>query len=1083
MPPLRYPTTNDETDGLTVLDFNPQHQTPNNQLLLAELLADAPSVIKVHYQNDDVIPIELRHRLNWVRLLDQHWQVDNRETEENNGWNWFNPWNRDHVSPVDEMPLFLDATETDKPFLPYPVHLFGYNYCGPGTRDFHRKPINHLDSLCRIHDLMYADESTETEYADKVFVFNLFSTPGISAFMIKTIFQTKIFFDHMFPGLSDRVFRPNLGALYHFSTTNQLSRKYRTVRNCFFVATDFEPDTTSLPEGTIHRICGINGTFSKINKTGKALEEQWLYWDPVFNPHGQNEYIDHNLHRLRDKQLNRGDKWFYRAQGRKLFLWDVDFYTIRDKPYSAWLPSQADVYYYYWNWTGEATYRDPNTLDELRAEHRHEMPKSYPRGHDPIDPNVTKYLVGNYYYTNRQFEGNDSHRSDWDMIHLPPSRYTGRYAVLQNSLLQVTDYQCSMTTPHFDSTGLVQIGKRAERTYDELPWNSFTEKGKVIPSGYEYSTWHEDEYLLNEGGIPDKLIDSFYRRSTVVRTAQDIFNGARDDRVIDLVSKGIPDVSVPDDSHLDSRPHDVIEGGQHDEENLKPIPPAGTLEPPADGHNPDMLESPSHDLTPAEEEQPSVSSHIPKPTGKDSPPHKKPKLDVFPLGPGEKPGPMATSTETTESSREQGTADNPKHADIGGGFDLGQGQRYYEKSFTHYLEVDRNEGITKEGDKWMLNHGMTSIPYHYIRCSMTPHDFGMLNMVYGAWRIDEQGFEIHDVVPMIDEVVTVGGAAKLTTNFLTHLNHFEVFHDEEDYFGGNHRVMPPDAQQPNENFQASELLNRDDMQLPVVTKDVTDFVQNYIYEHTIQDVNTASLSSMEKWAVVNLRRGNKNYRNHPVNKPFRHVWKNTNPGYWATQIPFEFIENERHRKNINVSEVANRTFQELTPYGDHSAYLPNYKMHTRWTPTRGHPPMLYVKPLTASGETYEKWIYQGKNMGSLEGPPLKGSQEVLVKLPVYLDANDNPIPIVCKLQISYFMKVSTVPHGTTMGSWMAPHFGFTRDLPVVDASGTTAHPMTGTVPDAVEQIAGDYVYRSGDVGTTKLGEAYFPPAQTDTYLW
>ena len=127
MAPIRYPTTKDDSDGLTVLDFNPKDQTENVQLMFTELLSDSPSVVKVDYQNDDVIDAALRHRLNWVRLLDQHWQMEHREEEERAGWNWFNPWNRPHDSTVDTMPLFVDAAEADKPFLPYPVHLFGYN--------------------------------------------------------------------------------------------------------------------------------------------------------------------------------------------------------------------------------------------------------------------------------------------------------------------------------------------------------------------------------------------------------------------------------------------------------------------------------------------------------------------------------------------------------------------------------------------------------------------------------------------------------------------------------------------------------------------------------------------------------------------------------------------------------------------------------------------------------------------------------------------------------------------------------------------------------------------------------------------
>lgn len=35
------------------------------------------------------------------------------------------------------------------------VHFPGYNYCGPGTHDFSRKPINKLDRACKKHDIGY----------------------------------------------------------------------------------------------------------------------------------------------------------------------------------------------------------------------------------------------------------------------------------------------------------------------------------------------------------------------------------------------------------------------------------------------------------------------------------------------------------------------------------------------------------------------------------------------------------------------------------------------------------------------------------------------------------------------------------------------------------------------------------------------------------------------------------------------------------------------------------------------------------------------------------------------------------------
>lgn len=56
------------------------------------------------------------------------------------------------------------------------VHIPGYNYCGPGTVDFSKKPINALDALCREHDLDYqkiiddgGNPYTSYNWADKKF--------------------------------------------------------------------------------------------------------------------------------------------------------------------------------------------------------------------------------------------------------------------------------------------------------------------------------------------------------------------------------------------------------------------------------------------------------------------------------------------------------------------------------------------------------------------------------------------------------------------------------------------------------------------------------------------------------------------------------------------------------------------------------------------------------------------------------------------------------------------------------------------------------------------------------------------------
>lgn len=57
-----------------------------------------------------------------------------------------------------------------------PLHLPGYNYAGPNTKNYSKKPKNRLDSLCRMHDLAMRSLGKKYSYtswnsADDVFLF------------------------------------------------------------------------------------------------------------------------------------------------------------------------------------------------------------------------------------------------------------------------------------------------------------------------------------------------------------------------------------------------------------------------------------------------------------------------------------------------------------------------------------------------------------------------------------------------------------------------------------------------------------------------------------------------------------------------------------------------------------------------------------------------------------------------------------------------------------------------------------------------------------------------------------------------
>ena len=84
----------------------------------------------------------------------------------------------------------------------------------------------------------------------------------------------------------------------------------------------------------------------------------------------------------------------------------------------------------------------------------------------------------------------------------------------------------------------------------------------------------------------------------------------------------------------------------------------------------------------------------------------------------EVPGDMA-SEETDAAGGDLGpTTAGPGHHDTGDGSCAGE--KLFSKSFTHYINTTTNKGINKVGDKFMLQHGLTNIPYNFIKAAMTP---------------------------------------------------------------------------------------------------------------------------------------------------------------------------------------------------------------------------------------------------------------------------------------------------------------------------------------------------------------------------
>lgn len=82
-----------------------------------------------------------------------------------------------------------------------PLHLPGYKYCGPGTKDFSVEPINELDSACREHDLSYDEPMyyggkkvspyTYNNIADQRLVARASKISGPAAMLVSSTFRAK----------------------------------------------------------------------------------------------------------------------------------------------------------------------------------------------------------------------------------------------------------------------------------------------------------------------------------------------------------------------------------------------------------------------------------------------------------------------------------------------------------------------------------------------------------------------------------------------------------------------------------------------------------------------------------------------------------------------------------------------------------------------------------------------------------------------------------------------------------------------------------------------------------------------------
>lgn len=109
-------------------------------------------------------------------------------------------------------------------------HIPGYNYCGPGTKDFSKKPKNKLDKLCRDHDLAYDRIGSSAYYlssaADREFEVKAYNE-GILGKGISKVFSAKRLFAESV-GLPDA--KENLRKKRKMNVrTSRTNRKFKRV--------------------------------------------------------------------------------------------------------------------------------------------------------------------------------------------------------------------------------------------------------------------------------------------------------------------------------------------------------------------------------------------------------------------------------------------------------------------------------------------------------------------------------------------------------------------------------------------------------------------------------------------------------------------------------------------------------------------------------------------------------------------------------------------------------------------------------------------------------------------------------------
>lgn len=101
----------------------------------------------------------------------------------------------------------------------------------------------------------------------------------------------------------------------------------------------------------------------------------------------------------------------------------------------------------------------------------------------------------------------------------------------------------------------------------------------------------------------------------------------------------------------------------------------------------------------------------------------------------------------------------------------------FSRVFHHYIDYSPHKGWVEVGstEKYFKNEDWFYLPYNWLNCALTPRDYQAINIRYKTWHVKSFGFQIHHVVPFIDDLKS-SDPPKPTVE-ISPLSWFEVFAD------------------------------------------------------------------------------------------------------------------------------------------------------------------------------------------------------------------------------------------------------------------------------------------------------------------